>query len=74
MLISNIHVDNDAQSFETPRINNYSVAAPIAQILLFYDDYLSFETPNKTISQCYCTKCTDCFGVRFNEISTQEHI
>ena len=45
MLISNFSIDNDAQSFETPRKNNYSVTAPGAHILLGYYDYQAFETP-----------------------------
>ena len=45
MLISSCSVDDDYQSFETPRRNNYSVTASGAQIFLGYDDNQSFETP-----------------------------
>ena len=38
-------VYDDAQSFETPRINNRSFAVPSAHILLGDDDSQSFETP-----------------------------
>ena len=37
-LISNIPVDNDAQLFEIPRNNNYSITAPGAHILVGFDD------------------------------------
>ena len=45
MLISNISVDEDAQSFETSIKNNYSVTAPRDQIFLGYEDAQSFEAP-----------------------------
>ena len=44
MLISNIYVDNDAQSFETTREKNYSITAPGAHILLSFDDAWLLET------------------------------
>ena len=45
MLISNIYVDNYAQSFETPRKRNSSVTAPGPHILLGFYYARSFETP-----------------------------
>ena len=44
MLVSNIFLDEDSQSFETPR-NNYSANAPGGQILLGCYDTKFFETP-----------------------------
>ena len=41
---------------ETFIINNHSVTAPSAQILLGGDDTESFQTPLKKI-KCHCTKC-----------------
>ena len=49
MLISNIYVDENTRSFETPR-KKYSVTAPGARILLGYDYAQSFEIPQKTIT------------------------
>ena len=45
MLISNISVDNYAQSFETPRKVNSSVTAPGLNILLGFYYARLFETP-----------------------------
>ena len=45
MLISNISIDDDSQSFGNYRKKNYSVTAPGDQILLGYDGDQSFETP-----------------------------
>ena len=56
MLISNVYVNSDVQSFETPR-KKYIFTAPGAQNLLGYDDAQSFEQ-----SQCYCTYCLNVFG------------
>ena len=53
MLISNIYVDDDAQSFKTPRVKNYSFTAPRDHILLGYDNDQSFETPR--INKCNVT-------------------
>ena len=43
MLISNISVGDNYQSFETPRKNNYIVNAPGANILLGFGDAKLFE-------------------------------
>ena len=45
MLISNISVDNVAQSFEILRKNISSITASGAHIVLGFDDAWSFETP-----------------------------
>ena len=45
ILITNIYVDHNYRSFETPRKNNHRVTVPRAQILLGYNDAQPFETP-----------------------------
>ena len=45
MLVSNIYIDNNDQSFETPRKYNSSITAPGDHILLGFHYDRSFETP-----------------------------
>ena len=45
MLISNVYVNNNAQSFEIPRTNNSSITAPGTRILLGFDDAWLIDTP-----------------------------
>ena len=44
-MVTNISVDNDAQSFEIPINNNSSITAPGDHILAGFYDAWSFETP-----------------------------